>query len=89
MAKPFSEGPRNPHPRTPQLASSHPATRILAPRNTNPRTPHRFLSIYSNLTSTTMISDLPAVLTGGPQSRSPLVTKKWVSLTCLWPQLSS
>ena len=36
-----------------------------------------------------MISDLPAVFTGGPHNRKPLVTKKWVSLIFPYPQLSS
>ncbi len=44
---------------------------------------------YSNLISTIMISDFPAVFTGGPHNRKPLVTKKWVLFIFLCPQLNS
>lgn len=45
--------------------------------------------IYLKSISTSMISDFPAVLTGGPHRRKPLVTKKCVFPIFQYPRLSS
>ncbi len=36
-----------------------------------------------------MISEFPAVLSGGPQAWIPQVTKKWVGPIFLWPHANS